>query len=184
MSATVAPLPSVMPDAEDLGPRTLLHLRAQIESARRLLGAVLAQGAAIRARKVEEVLARMAEIKAEMDLRGHLEEDRTDLLVRAGQRLGVHPAGVTLDAMASLMSGAEGDEARTRSAELRGLLGEVAREHGVNRALMRQELAFLDHLTRLIGQEPEAGYRPSPATPGRPGRDEPASPYRVLDLRA
>ena len=180
----MASLPGVMPGAEDLGGRTLLHLRAQIESARRLLGAVLNQGAAIRARKVDHVLGCMAEIKSEMDLRGQLEEDRTDLLVRAGQRLGVHPAGVTLDGMASLMSEPEAAEARSRSAELRGLLGEVAREHGVNRALMRQELAFLDHLTRLIGQEPEGGYRPSAAAPGRPDREDAAGPYRVLDLRA
>jgi hypothetical protein len=70
-----------------------------------------------------------------------------------------------------------------RSAELRGLLSEIAREHGINRALMRQELTFLSHLTRLIGQEPEAGY-------GRPGNSQPASApsapsvYRALDLQA
>jgi hypothetical protein len=70
-----------------------------------------------------------------------------------------------------------------RSAELRGLLSEIAREHGINRALMRQELTFLSHLTRLIGQEPEAGY-------GRPGASQTASApsappvYRALDLQA
>ena len=178
MSATTAPLPSVMPGADDLGPRTLLHLRAQIESARRLLGAVLSQGTAIRARKVDDVLGCMAEIKSEMDLRAHLEEDRTDLLVRAGQRLGVHAAGVTLDGMASLLTASEADEARTRSAELRGLLGEVAREHGVNRALMRQELSFLDHLVRLMGSDSEAGYRPDGPV------SAPSSGPRALDLQA
>jgi hypothetical protein len=45
--------------------------------------------------------------------------------------------------------------ARERSAELRGLLAEIAREHGINRALMRQELAFLSHLTRLVGNDAE-----------------------------
>jgi hypothetical protein len=69
-----------------------------------------------------------------------------------------------------------------RSAELRGLLGEIAREHGINRALMRQELTFLSHLTRLIGNEPEPGYRP----PGSGQNSGPATPptYRALDLQA
>ena len=57
----------------------------------------------------------------------------------------------------------------------------IAREHGINRALMRQELAFLAHLTRLIGHEPEAGY----AQPGT-GTAQPTAPalHRVLDLQA
>ena len=68
-----------------------------------------------------------------------------------------------------------------RSAELRGLLAEIAREHGINRALMRQELAFLSHLTRLIGQEAEPGYSP----PNGARRHTPApSAYRALDLQA
>ncbi|MGH2949148.1 MAG: hypothetical protein ACRDPC_23325, partial [Solirubrobacteraceae bacterium] len=68
-----------------------------------------------------------------------------------------------------------------RSAGLRGLLAEIAREHGINRALMRQELAFLSHLTRLVGQEPEPGYaRPDGGAPA-PG----APPiHRALDLQA
>jgi hypothetical protein len=65
-----------------------------------------------------------------------------------------------------------------RSAELRGLLAEIAREHGINRALMRQELNFLSHLTRVLGQEPEAGYRP----PGGGGAAPPS--HRALDLQA
>jgi hypothetical protein len=46
---------------------------------------------------------------------------------------------------------------------------------------MRQELAFLAHLTRLIGHEPEAGY----AQPGT-GNAQPTAPpiHRVLDLQA
>ena len=68
-----------------------------------------------------------------------------------------------------------------RSAELRGLLAEIAREHGINRALMRQELTFLSHLTRLIGNEAEPGYRPPGANAGGPT----APPvYRALDLQA
>ena len=61
-------------------------------------------------------------------------------------------------------------------ASARRLLAEIAREHGINRALMRQELAFLDHLVRLIGHEPETGYRP--------GGNEPAPTYRVVDAQA
>jgi hypothetical protein len=46
---------------------------------------------------------------------------------------------------------------------------------------MRQELAFLSHLTRLIGNEPEAGYA-DPTT----GNAQPSAPalHRVLDLKA
>ena len=67
--------------------------------------------------------------------------------------------------------------AHSRSAELRGLLAEIAREHGINRALMRQEMAFLDHLTRLIGQEPDTGYGPT-------GSDYKPTTHRVVDAQA
>jgi hypothetical protein len=154
----------------------LEHLEVQIASARRLLASILAQGTAIRAREVEAVLSRLSEVKTEMGLRATLEEQRTNLLVRAGIALGVPAPQVTLDAMTSLMPANEAARARQRSAELRGLLAEIAREHGINRALMRQELSFLDHLVRLIGQEPEAGYRP--------GGNEPAPTFRVVDAQA
>jgi hypothetical protein len=112
-----------------------------------------------------------------MSLRTSLEEERTDLLVRAGLALGVPAPSVTLEAMATLMPPAEAAHARQRSAELRGLLAEIAREHGINRALMRQEMAFLDHLVRLIGQEPEKGYGPVV------GADSPPT-HRVVDAQA
>ena len=48
--------------------------------------------------------------------------------------------------------------ARERSSELRGLLEETQREHHVNRALMSQELAFLDHLLRLAGAGGDTVY--------------------------
>ena len=170
--------------APTLGPEVLAHLDHQLHSARRLLASVLRQGAAIRARKVDAVVACMAEVKSEMDLRGRLESERGALLAAAAVRLGTDPSGVTLEALVTLMSAPDAEAARARSAELRGLLGEIAREHGVNRALMRQELAFLDHLVRMLGQAPEAGYRPpdGSAAPGRRG-DEP-TPFRVLDLQA
>ncbi len=155
----------------------LAHLDEQIASARRLLGTILSQGTAIRDRDVETVLTRLGDIKVEMELRSHLERERTDLLVRSGNQLGVPAAAVTLEAMTSLMTPAAADKARARSSELRGLLDEVAREHGINRALMRQELAFVDHLVRTLGQQPDAGYRPSgPA--GRP------TSHHVLNLQA
>jgi len=155
----------------------LAHLEAQIDSAQRLLGSILGQGSAIRERDVESVLARLADIKTEMDLRGRLEGERTDLLVRAGAQLGVPAAAVTLEAMTGLMTDGVSERARERSAELRGLLDEVTREHGINRALMRQELSFLDHLVRLLAKEPDTGYRPGgPATP--------AASHHVLNLQA
>jgi FlgN protein len=139
----------------------LRHLDAQIASTQRLLEAVLRQGEAIRRRDVEAVLALVAQIREEMDGRGRLEAERTRLLAGAATLLGVQPAEVTLERMASLMPGDLAAAARERSATLRGLLTELEREHTVNRALMRQELAFLDHLVRLIGSEPEAGYGPA-----------------------
>jgi hypothetical protein len=154
----------------------LAHLDEQIESARRLYGSILAQGKAIRARDVEAVIARLSDVKTEMSLRSSLEEQRTDVLVRAGVALGVPAPSVTLEAMTTLMPPNEAARARQRSAELRGLLAEIAREHGINRALMRQEMAFLDHLVRLIGQEPETGY-------GRSGSD-PVPTHRVVDAQA
>jgi hypothetical protein len=167
-----------------LGPAVVGHLDAQLVSARRLLDLVLRQGRAIRRQDVEAVLQRVAEIQGEMERRGALERDRTNLLAQAGGALGAPAHAVTLDALASLMSPADAQGARERSAELRGLLAEVAREHAINRALMRQELAFLDHLTRMIGASDDAGaYRP-PTEPAA-AAPAPAGPrIRTLDLQA
>jgi len=173
MTGTLIPRDTVNPFERDV----LAHLEAQIESARRLLGSILGQGNAIRERDVESVLARLADIKTEMDLRSRLEGERTDLLVRAGAQLGVPAAAVTLEAMTGLMTPNVASFARERSAELRGLLDEVSREHGINRALMRQELAFLDHLVRMLAKEPDAGYRPG-------GPTTPAASHHVLNLQA
>ena len=158
----------------------LVHLDTQMASARRLLALVLEQGKAIRARDVDAVLARLADVQTEMGRRGGLEQDRAGLLQRAGIALGVPATQVTLEGLCALVSPGAAATARDRSGELRGLLAEIAREHGINRALMRQELAFLAHLTRLIGQEPEPGYaRPDGAAgPGTPPL------HRVLDLQA
>jgi hypothetical protein len=161
----------------------LVHLDTQINSARHLLKLVLAQGAAIRERDTEAVLARLAEIQTEMVRRGGLEQERATLLQRAGTALGVPATTVTLERLCGLVTPGAATAAMQRSAELRGLLSEIAREHGINRALMRQELTFLSHLTRLIGQEPEAGYGRPGAAPANSGPTAPPV-YRALDLQA
>jgi hypothetical protein len=161
----------------------LVHLDTQIASARRLLGLVLEQGKAIRARDVDVVLARLADVQTEMGRRGALEQDRAALLQRAGAALSVPAAQVTLERLCALVTPGAATTARERSGELRGLLAEIAREHGINRALMRQELAFLAHLTRLVGQEPEPGYgRPAAAGGTAPASAPPI--HRALDLQA
>ena len=185
MSTTLAP---AAPTA--FGTDILRHLDAQIASARRLLDAVLRQGVAIRNRDVDGVLARLGEMQAEMERRSGLERDRVRILTQAGAGLGVPPHTVTLEALAQLLNAHEALAAKGRSAELRGLLSEVQREHVVNRALMRQELAFLSHLTRQLGVDGEdVGYRP-PSEPGATMRatlDPAAQPVRMrraLDLEA
>jgi hypothetical protein len=181
MSAT-APLLDPIAADDRLPGEVLAHLEAQIASTRRLLGATLRQGEAVRRRDVEQVLTLVGEIQAEMDGRARLEVDRARVLHEAAARLGVGPAEVTLDRLALLLAPDAAERARHLSAELRGLLEEVRREHRVNGALMRQELAFLDHLVRLVGQEPAAGYRSG----GRPADPAPAAAghLRALDLRA
>jgi hypothetical protein len=135
------------------------HLEQQIASAQRLLDLVKRQGAAIRERDVEAVLARLSDIQVEMAAREALERERTELIGRVAVRLGVEPRQVDLQQLAGLAPPAEQDRLLGRSAELRGLLAETAREHGINRALMRQELTFLDHLLRISGGEAGNGTR-------------------------
>jgi flagellar FlgN protein len=160
----------------------LEHLEAQLGSARRLLAQILRQSGAIRRRDVDGVLATMTDIQSEMASRGRLESERTELLWRAGSALGIPAETVTLAELTGLMDEHDADDARTRSAELRGLLGEVEREHAINRALMRQELSFLEHLTRMLGGGTEnAGYRPPGRNPARPSN---RTALHVLDLEA
>jgi hypothetical protein len=159
----------------------LSHLDHQLRSAQRLLGLVLAQGESIRARDSERVLAKLAEIQTEMGRRGRLEQERTRLLQGAGSLLGLPAQQVTLERLCDLVSAPGARAARERSSELRGMLAEIAREHGINRALMRQELAFLSHLVRLVGEDQEGGYRAG----GAPAEPSPAVPlHQTLDLRA
>jgi hypothetical protein len=167
-----------------LGPAVIGHLDAQLVSARRLLDLVLRQGQAIRRQDVEGVVGRLAEIQGEMERRGALERDRTMLLEQAGAALGIPAHSVTLEALTTLLNPSHASGAMERSAELRGLLNEVGREHVINRALMRQELAFLDHLTRMLGGGEDTGYRPpgAPAAPAVAPRT--TGTLRTLDLQA
>ena len=164
-----------------LGDDLVAHLDAQIASARRLLEAVLRQGQAIRARQVEDVVARLTDIQAEMGRRAALEAHRAAILTAAGSALGIPPHTVTLEALSQLLAPAQATTAAERSAHLRGLLAEITREHAINRALMRQELAFLDHLMRELGGELDTGYTPPANGAGRPA---PRAPFRTLDLEA
>ncbi len=75
-------------DGEALGEEILAHLDAQIASARGLLAVVLEQGAAIRARDVQTVVRLAGILRGEMGRRQLLEEERTALLARCGERLG------------------------------------------------------------------------------------------------
>jgi hypothetical protein len=158
----------------------LSHLEHQIRSGQRLLRLDLEQGEAIRSRDSERVLTKLSEIQTEMGRRGRLEQERTKLLQGAGVLLGVPAQQVTLEHLCTLITRGGAAAVRERSSELRGLLAEIAREHGINRALMRQELAFLSHLVRLVGDEPDAGYQPG----GQPAGAAAGGVHRTLDLKA
>jgi hypothetical protein len=171
--------------ASPISSDVLAHLDAQLGSARRLLAQILRQSGAIRERDVDGVLATMTDIQGEMASRGRLESERTELLWRAGSALGIPAEAVTLAELTGLMEPRDADEARARSAELRGLLSEIEREHAINRALMRQELSFLEHLTRMLGGGAESvGYRPPGAPAANPSQQNGHAALHVLDLEA
>lgn len=166
-----------------LGDELLAHLDAQIASARGLLGVVLEQGAAIRERDVQAVVRLAGILRGEMGRRQLLEEERTLLLARCGERLGVAGETVTLHGLLTLMDPAQAERASALSAELKGLLHELQREHSANRAIMQIELGFLDHLMSMLALDGVNGYdtrgTSTPIARGRPS----GSPH-VLDLSA
>jgi FlgN protein len=141
-----------------LGSEVIAHLDAQLVAARRLLQVVLEQGVAIRNRDVRGVVQLTGVLQAELQRRQLLETQRLGLLQRAGVRLGVPGGSVTLALLETLMDPESAQVAGARSSELRGLLETVQREHHVNRALMAQELAFLDHLLKLAGVAGHESY--------------------------
>jgi hypothetical protein len=183
MSLTALAAPDRLAQDRALGADVLMHLDAQIDSAQRLLEVVLEQGTAIRARDVHTVVRLAGILRGEMGRRQLLEEERTRLLARSGAQLGIAPEGVTLEQLRTLMDGADAERAAALSAELRGLLRELQREHSCNRALMQIELGFLDHLMGILALDGVNGYdthgSSTPITRPRPGGN-----LHVLDLRA
>lgn len=172
-------------DSTPLGRELLGHLDEHLRSVGRLRDAVRALGVAVRARDVEAVVRRTGTVDAETTFRATLDERRTALLVRAGGLLGLPPHEVTVSALCVLVNPEEARLAQERSAQLVGLTEEVAREHACNRALMQQELSFLDHLLRLGGAPPEPTYQPPGGVrPARTPLTAPPVPHRVLDLHA
>jgi flagellar biosynthesis/type III secretory pathway chaperone len=144
------------------------HLERQLASARRLLQTVIAQRDAIRAQDVESVLARLAEVQQEMGRRMQLERERDVLLDQASTALRRPASDLTLEMILVLLPGDDAVQARALSAELRGTLSETARIHGQNRVLIRQELAFLDHLMRVLSGTPEGAYSAAGGSSTRP----------------
>ena len=159
----------------------LAHLGSQLESARRMLSIVLEQATAIRQRAVPQVVRLASSLQAEMHRREVIEAERLELLQRAGGHLGVSPADVSIVLLTNLMDDESAEVARNRTAELRGMLLEIQREHTTNRALMQQELAFLDHLLRLAGN---AGGYDSGGEQSRVRRRRPLMHRPVFDLEA
>ena len=166
-----------------LAAEVLAHLDAQIESARALLELVLEQGAAIRARDVHTVVRLAGILRGEMGRRQMLEDERTRLLARSGERRGVAPGAVTLTLLSTLMDAAGSERAGARSAELRGLLHELQREHTANRTLMQIELGFLDHLMGVLSLDGVNGYD-THGSSKHITRSRPHGGLHVLDLQA
>jgi flagellar FlgN protein len=153
------------------------HLERQVASSRRLLGIVLAQADAIRSQDVEGVLARLADVQAELAVRQRLEIERDSILHIAAARLGIDTSSVDLEGVLDGCPAHEAEQARALSAELRGLLLETQRTHDQNRVLIRQELSFLSHLMSIISGAPRAGYSPD-------GWTEAPQSARTVDARA
>lgn len=129
----------------------LAHLNTQLESARRMLSIVLEQAAAIRQRAVPTIVKLAGALQVEIHRRETIEAERLSLLQRASVKLAVSAQDISMSMLAGMMDSDSAALARQRQAELRGLLEEIQREHHTNRALMQQELAFLDHLLQLAG---------------------------------
>jgi len=171
---------SGLPDAL-LTTDVIAHLDAQLTSARRLLEIVLDQGAAIRRRDVPAVVTLTGLLQVEMHRRAMIEAERARLLERAGLRLGVAPGAVSIGLLLTVMDPGQAEAAGSRSAELRGMLEVIQREHHVNRVLMHQELAFLDHLLRLADSDRNLGYD-SAGDHSRPAGRHLGGRHHALDL--
>jgi hypothetical protein len=171
-------------EAEPLARDVLAHLDAQIASVQRLLEIVLEQGAAIRARDVHTVVRFAGLLHGELARRREIEETRSRLLERVGAQLGIPAQAVTLTRLSVLLHPTDAQLAAERSAQLRGLLEELRREHSCNRALMQIELSFLDHLMRTLSLDAGVeGYDPRGSTTAGASAARHGA-LRVLDLQA
>lgn len=159
----------------------LVHLSAQLDSARRMLAIVLEQATAIRQREVPQIVQLASSLQTEMHRREVIEVERASLLERASVKLGVSSSDVNIKLLTELMDQESAGVALNRTAELRGMLEEIQREHTTNRALMQQELAFLDHLLRLAGS---AGGYDSAGEQTNARRRGPLMHRPVFDLEA
>lgn len=168
-------------DEQTLTRDVLAHLEAQIASAQRLLEVVLEQGQAIRARDVHTVVRLAGLMHGEMTRRAQIEQERSRLLSLSGALLGIAPETVTLTRLGTLMDPSSAELASARSAHLRGLLHELQREHACNRALMRLELSFLDHLMTSLALDGASSYDPRGSSAQAPRQH---GTLHVLDLRA
>lgn len=166
-----------------LGDELIGHLQAQIASARSLLAVVLEQGAAIRERDVQAVVRLAGILRGEMGRRQLLEEDRGRLLAQCGERLAIPAQTVTLGGICTLISDDHAERASSLSAELKGLLHELQREHTANRTLMQLELGFLDHLMGMLAMDGVNGYDPHGSSTSIT-RARPHGGLHVLDLQA
>ena len=148
----------------------LVHLDAQLASARRLLDSSWPRARRSAPATSTACSRRLAEIQTEMVRRGALEQDRAELL--AARRRGARRPRHRRHARApdALITPGAAQRVRERSAELRGLLAEIAREHGINRALMRQELAFLSTSRGCSARRPRPATGPAGAQPAPPRR--------------
>jgi hypothetical protein len=180
---TALAVPDVAAQDGALAVEVLAHLEAQIGSARSLLAVVLEQGKAIRARDVDTVVRLAGILRGEMGRRQLLEEQRSRLLARSGERLSMAAEAVTLERLSTLMDDALAERACAASAELRGLLRELQREHSCNRALMQIELGFLDHLMGVLALDGVNGYDTHGSSKSIT-RPRPGGNLHVLDLRA
>jgi hypothetical protein len=111
--------------------------------------------------------------------RNRLELERDGLLERASTLLAVPVDDIDLDVLVALGPPHEAEVARAMSAELKGLVNEIEKRHVENRILVRQELAFLDHLMRAIAGTPQGGY-----TLGRSAASIQPAYASAVDMRA
>jgi hypothetical protein len=170
-----------------LGEDLILHLDRQLTSARRLAQIVSAQAGAIRRRAVREVVAAAGELSVEMHRREGLEGERLALIERAAELLGVPREVVVFSAIVARLDPERAQTVIRLTEELTGLLVLIDREHELNRRLMAQELAFLDHLLGLAGT---SGSYAAPPLPGSSPvhsarlRRNPTARRRVFDVEA